>query len=250
MDWIAPVAEIRQALSKVGLVSTNSTILELKNIGVAYHRGRNPFGRQKYWALKDVSLTLQQGETLGVIGKNGVGKSTLLKVIAGIILPDRGQIISQGVTASLLSLQVGFLPQLTGRENAYLSGMLLGASKKRIDSVMDQIIAFSELESFIDEPVGSYSSGMKARLGFSIAIQADPDILLIDEVLGVGDVEFRKKSSQEIKRRIQSDRSVILVSHSQQMVKALCDRVVWVERGESKMIGPADQVMEAYEVKK
>lgn len=228
-------------------MSTGRTILELKNIGVAYHRGRNPFGRDRYWALKDVSLTLKQGETLGIIGRNGVGKSTLLKVIAGIIAPDNGEIISQGLSASLLSLQVGFLPQLTGRENAYLSGMLLGASRKRIDQVMDDIVAFAELESFIDEPVGSYSSGMKARLGFSVAIQADPDILLIDEVLGVGDAQFRIKSSEEIKRRIQSERSVILVSHSQHMMKTLCDRVAWIEQGESKMIGAAALVMAEYE---
>ncbi|HEC07070.1 ABC transporter ATP-binding protein [Thiolapillus sp.] len=222
-------------------------VLILENVGVAYRRGRSLRGGELYWALKDISLELKHGETLGVIGRNGVGKTTLLKVIAGIIAPDRGEIRNAGVSASLLSLQVGFVPLLTGRENAILSGMLLGAPKSRIEQNMDELVAFAELEDFIDEPVSSYSAGMRARLGFSVAMQADPDILLIDEVLGVGDAAFRKKSSEEIQRRIRSNRSVILVSHNTAMMARLCDRVVWIEQGVSRMQGEAGDVLAAYE---
>lgn len=222
-------------------------VLVLDKVGVAYRRGRSLRSGELYWALKDISLELKHGETLGVIGRNGVGKTTLLKVIAGIIAPDRGAIRNAGVSASLLSLQVGFVPLLTGRENAILSGMLLGAPKARIEANMDELVAFAELDDFIDEPVSSYSAGMRARLGFSVAMQADPDILLIDEVLGVGDAAFRKKSSDEIQRRIRSNRSVILVSHNTGMMAELCDRVVWIEQGVSRMQGKADEVLGAYE---
>jgi len=222
-------------------------ILALEHVGVAYPRGRGLRHRDHFWALQDVSLSLHSGETLGVVGRNGVGKTTLLRVIAGIIDPDRGSIHNAGIRASMLSLQVGFVNQLTGRENAILSGMLLGASRARIEAVMEEIVAFSELEEFIDEPVGSYSAGMKARLGFSVAMQADPDVMLIDEVLGVGDTHFRKKSADAIRARIRSDRAVILVSHNVGMMKDLCDRVVWIERGRSRMEGQAAEVLEAYE---
>jgi lipopolysaccharide transport system ATP-binding protein len=222
-------------------------VLELEHVGVAYARGRGLRHRNRYWALQDVSLRLHHGETLGVVGRNGVGKTTLLRVIAGIIDPDRGVIRNAGVRASLLSLQVGFIPQLTGRENAILSGMLLGESRARVEAAMEKIIAFAELEDFIDEPVASYSAGMKARLGFSVAMQADPDILLIDEVLGVGDVQFRRKSAAAIRRRIQSERTVILVSHNVEMLRNLCDRVVWIEKGVSCMEGVAAEVLAAYE---
>lgn len=207
-------------------------LLELQHVGVAYHRGRNPFGHDRYWALKDVTLSLRRGETLGITGKNGAGKSTLLKLIAGIIAPDQGTLSKQpGVRASLLSLQVGFAPLLTGRENAILSGMLLGRTAKHMRAAMDAIIEFSELKDFIDEPVASYSNGMKARLGFSVAMQADPDILLIDEVMGVGDTDFKAKSSAEIRHRAKSDKSVILVSHNPVLMSDLCDRVLTLANG-------------------
>lgn len=148
----------------------------------------------KFWALKDISFDIFHGETLGVIGRNGVGKSTLLCLIAGIIDPDMGTVFrAENCHASLLSLQVGFVPQLTGRENAVLSGILLGMHRETIESRMEEIIAFSELDEFIDQPIYTYSTGMRARLGFSVAFQTDPDILLVDEVLGVGDADFREK---------------------------------------------------------
>ena len=222
-------------------------ILQLEHVGVAYPKGRGLRHHGLHWALEDVSLQLHHGETLGVVGRNGVGKTTLLRLIAGIIEPDRGRIRNAGVRASLLSLQVGFIPQLTGRENAVLSGMLLGASRQKIERAMASIVEFAELDEFIDEPVGSYSSGMKARLGFSVAMQADPDVMLIDEVLGVGDSRFRKKSAQAIRERIHSDRTVILVSHNSALMRELCDRVVWIEAGKSRMEDQAETVLRAYE---
>jgi len=208
--------------------------------------GLNQFYGESH-TLWDMTLRAPEGCCTVLMGRNGVGKTTLLKVIAGIIDPDRGRIHNAGVRVSMLSLQVGFVPQLTGRENAVLSGMLLGATRKAIESSLEEIASFAELEEFMDEPVSSYSAGMKARLGFAVAMQADPDILLIDEVLGVGDGPFRRKSAQAIRERIRSDRTVILVSHNIQMMRQLCDRVLWIERGVSRMQGAVDEVLQAYE---
>jgi lipopolysaccharide transport system ATP-binding protein len=200
----------------------------------------------KYWALKDVSFDIYHGETLAVIGRNGAGKSTLLRVLAGIISPDRGRVQNNGCTISMLSLRVGFIPHLTGRENAVLSGMLMGLRRREVEKRMDAIVDFSELGSFIDEPVRTYSAGMNARLGFSVAFQSDPDILLIDEVLGVGDVEFRKKSTDALREKIKSDKTVVLVSHMPQTVKELCNRAVWIEGGATKAEGGTNEVLEQY----
>jgi lipopolysaccharide transport system ATP-binding protein len=200
----------------------------------------------QYWALKDISLDLYHGETLGIIGRNGVGKSTLLRVLSGIIVPDRGRVANVGISASLLSLQVGFIPQLTGRENAVLSGMLMGLHRREVEEKMDAIIEFSELGSFFDQPVRSYSVGMRARLGFSVAIQTDPDVLLIDETLGVGDAAFQKKSSEAMREKIRSNKTVVLASHMTQTVRDLCDRVVWIENGTARLEGNTEAVVSAY----
>jgi len=220
-------------------------ILSLRNVGVSYKRHRGVFG-QPFWALKDVSFDLYQGETLGVIGRNGVGKSTLLRVIDGIIKPDCGTLVNRGYQSSLLSLQLGFVHYLTGRENAILSGMLMGMRKRDIMAKLDAIIAFSELGDFIEQPIGTYSSGMVARLGFSVAFQADPDILLIDEVLGVGDAEFSQKSSQVMREKIHSNKTIVFVSHNGLLIQQLCDRVVWIEGGVSRMEGSAQSVLHEY----
>ncbi len=222
-------------------------LLRLEEVGVAYPLGRGWRRRRQHWALEAVSLELYRGETLGVVGRNGVGKTTLLKLIAGIIAPDRGRILNRGARVSMLSLQVGFVPQLTGRENAILSGMLLGAPRARLEAAMARIAAFAELEDFIDQPVAGYSAGMKARLGFAVALEADPDVMLIDEVLGVGDAAFRRKSAAAMRERIRSDRTVILVSHNPGMLRQLCDRVVWIEAGRTRMTGAPDEVLAAYE---
>jgi len=214
-----------------------------------YYSQRNGvFGRKKFWALRDISFDLNYGETLGIIGKNGVGKSTLLRVLAGIISPNTGQVIvhQKEVKISLISLQAGFLPFLTGRENAILGGMLLGSTRKEIMCEMEKIIAFSELGDFIEQPVNTYSTGMRARLGFSVAYYADPDVMLLDEVLGVGDEDFRIKSTEAMKKRIQSEKTVVLVSHSAPLLREVCDRIVWIEDGRTKAQGEVEEILKQY----
>jgi len=220
--------------------------LSVENAGVRYRRRTKIPGDSHFWALKNVSFNLYRGETLGIIGRNGVGKSTLLRLLAGIIVPDEGVISRYVKSASLLSLQVGFLAHLTGKENAVLSGMLLGMRYREVEEKLNQIIEFSGLEDFINEPVGSYSSGMRARLGFAVAFHSEPEILLIDEVLGVGDSEFKQKSTLAMKDRILSDQTVVIVSHNLNTIRELCDHVVWLEHGSTKMDGDAESVIKAY----
>ena len=228
------------------MTKDESPILSLSNVAVSYRRKKGLLKAGYYWALKDVSFNLYHGETLGIIGRNGAGKSTLLMLLADIIQPDRGEIMRTGAKASLLTLNAGLIPHLSGRNNAILSGMLLGMRRKVIEGAMDKIIEFSELEEFIDEPVKTYSAGMRARLGFSVAFQADPDILLIDETLGVGDARFSKKSSGALRKKIRSNKTVVLVSHNARLVRNLCDRVVWIDKGRSVEEGQPGYVLDAY----
>ncbi len=221
-------------------------LLSLRHVGASYWLRKGFFRRQRYWALKDVSFEVYHGESLGIIGRNGCGKSTLLKILAGITRPDQGSIRRQEVRATLLALQLGFLPYLTGRENAMLSGMMLGLTRRQIAGRIEAIAEFAELGDFFDEPILEYSAGMKARLGFAVAFQLDPDILLIDEVLGVGDAQFRKKSTAVMTEKIRSDKTVVLVSHSAETIVELCDRAVWLEEGCSRAVGPAVEVVEQY----
>jgi len=227
-------------------MATEQPIFTLKNVGVYYKRNRGVFG-EPFWALKDISFTLKAGESLGIIGRNGVGKSTLLRLMANIIKPNKGQFIQHdSYQASLLSLQLGFIYYLTGRENALLSGMFMGLRKAEVQERMEAIIAFSELGQFIDQPIATYSSGMVARLGFSVAFQVDPDVLLIDEVLGVGDAEFSQKSAQVMQEKIRSNKTIVFVSHHASLIQQLCDRVVWIEDGVSKAEGEPTQVLQEY----
>ena len=221
-------------------------VLRVESVAVSYRKNAGLFNPKKFWALKDVSFELYHGETLGVIGGNGAGKSTLLRLLAGIIAPDSGTITHDELVISMLGLNVGFISHLTGRNNAVLSGMLMGMRRKEIESKLDDIVEFAEIGEFIDEPVRSYSSGMRARLGFSVAIQADPDILLIDETLGVGDARFAKKSSRAMKEKIRSNKTIVLVSHSEKMVRKMCDRVVWIDKGKSLREGDTDSIMDDY----
>ncbi len=217
-------------------------ILSLHDVGLAYRRG----WREKFWAVKHLSFELYRGETLGIVGRNGAGKSTLLRLLAGIYEPDRGTIEHYNHKASLLALQLGFLGHLTGRQNTILSGMLMGLDRKSILARMDEIIEFSGLAEFIDQPIRTYSAGMRARLGFGVAFNIDPDILLVDEVLGVGDIEFRTKSQSALKQKIASEQSVVLVSHQPATVRELCDRVIWIEEGEIVQQGDVETTMAAY----
>lgn len=227
-------------------MSEHEVLISLQNVSLSYPVRAGFLKWSRYTPLKDISFDLHCGETIGIIGRNGAGKSTLLRMIAGIVEPDSGRIVNHGARVSLLSLGVGFVPHLSGRENAMLSGMLLGLRKNAIAQKMDAIIEFSGLEQFIDQPLHAYSSGMRARLGFSVALQIDPDVLLIDEVLGVGDEEFRIKSTAEMKSLIKSDKTVVLVSHNLATLGELCDRLAWIDDGRVRQMGPTAEMLGQY----
>ena len=209
------------------------------------------FSRQKmsvqdFWALRRVDFSIKKGEVLGVIGRNGSGKSTLLRVIGGIFVPDEGSIEIEGTVSTLLSVTVGFQPELSGLDNIYLNGVLMGFKEQEIDEVLDDIIEFSELGKFIEAPVKTYSSGMHARLGFSIAINLKRDLMLIDEVLGVGDTQFRQKCEEKIERTMREGRTIVLVSHSMESIKKFADKVLWLDEGIVKAEGKPEEVIEQY----
>ncbi len=199
-------------------------------------------------ALKGVSFEVEQGKILGIIGKNGSGKSTMLRAIAGIFSPDKGKIDLHGNSISLLSIGVGFNPKLTGRENIYLSGMLLGFSEEEIEAKEKEIIDFADIGDFIYRPVKTYSSGMYSKLAFAITAILETDIMLIDEVLSVGDVKFKEKSYNKMKELINDDtRTVVIVSHSLGTIRELCDEVLWLHEGEIKDIGEPEKIIAEYE---
>lgn len=202
---------------------------------------------RKFWALKDVSFHIGRGETFGLIGDNGAGKSTLLKILAGVLSPTSGRVAVDGTVAALLELGMGFHPELTGRENIYLNASLLGFSRKEVEKKEKEIIEFAEIGDFIDQPIKTYSSGMKMRLAFSIAVQVDPDVLIVDEALSVGDQYFQKKSLDRILEFKEKGRTIIFCSHSMYHVLHLCERVLWLDKGRVRMIGPARDVVKAYE---
>ena len=204
--------------------------------------------RETFEALRDISFEVKEGEILGIIGKNGSGKSTLLRALANIFSPDEGTIDTFGHSVSLLSIGVGFQKQLSGRENIILSGMLLGFSEEEIRAKMNRIIKFADLGKFIDMPVSTYSSGMYSKLAFSITAILETDIILIDEVLSVGDRRFKKKSYRKMKELISDDkRTVVIVSHSIQALRDLCQRVLWIDDGNMIKIGKTDEVLDEYE---
>jgi lipopolysaccharide transport system ATP-binding protein len=221
--------------------------IKLSNVGVAYKKRDGAWRSSLSWALKDVSFDVKIGETLGILGRNGAGKSSLLRVLANISKPTTGTIISHSEFISLLSLNLGFISNLSGRQNIRISGMLYGLSRVEIEELLPAIIDYSELAPAIDNQVNTYSAGMRARLGFAIATVVEPDILLIDEILGVGDLSFRKKSSASMRNRLKSDKTAIFVSHSMREVRRLCDRVVWLENGGVQMTGSPEEVIPEYE---
>ena len=233
--------------------------IEVENLCISY-KGLKSYSIKKnllnrsatkaktFEAVKDVSFRVEKGEILGLIGKNGSGKSTMLRAIAGIFSPNSGTIDLHGHSVSLLAIGVGFQKELTGRENIVLSGMLLGFSEAEINARMEEIIEFSELGDFIDAPVRTYSSGMYSKLAFSITAILETDIMLIDEVLSVGDARFKKKSYQKMKELISdADRTVVIVSHEMKTIRDLCDRVLWIHDGRVAQYGPTKEVLKAYE---
>ena len=201
---------------------------------------------EEFWALQDISFEVKQGSTFGIIGSNGSGKSTLLKCLTGILSPDRGHIHVNGRIAALLELGAGFHPEMSGRENIFLNGAILGMTSKEIQRKLDEIIDFAGLEHFIDTPVKNYSSGMTVRLGFAVAINVDPEILIIDEVLAVGDVAFQQKCLEKIEDFRNDGRTIILVSHGLGQVAQICDTVAWIEKGVLRETGEAQKVVSNY----
>jgi ABC-type polysaccharide/polyol phosphate transport system ATPase subunit len=201
---------------------------------------------EEFWALKDVSFEIPQGSTFGIIGTNGSGKSTLLKCLTGILSPDKGSVSINGDIAALLELGAGFHPDLSGRENIFLNGAILGMTNKQIEDRYEEIVEFSELGRFIDTPVKNYSSGMTVRLGFSIAINVEPEILIIDEVLAVGDENFQQKCREKIEDFRQRGKTIILVSHGLTDVANICDQVAWLDKGQLRAIGPAVEIVSKY----
>jgi ABC-type polysaccharide/polyol phosphate transport system ATPase subunit len=200
----------------------------------------------EFWALDGVTFDVPAGSTFGLIGENGSGKSTMLKCMAKILRPDAGSIVSHGKLSALLELGAGFHPELSGRENVYLNGAILGLSKRELQARFDEIVEFAGISQFIDSPVKNYSSGMYVRLGFSVAINVDPDILLIDEVLSVGDADFQRRCSEKIADFRKQGKTIVIVSHSLPSVRTLCDQVALLEHGELRDLGPAGAVIDHY----
>lgn len=201
---------------------------------------------EQFWALKGVSFDVEHGSTFGIIGSNGSGKSTLLKCLSGILSPDRGRLDVNGRVVALLELGAGFHPELSGRENIFLNGAILGMTRSEIELKFDEIVSFSGLEKFIDTPVKNYSSGMVVRLGFAVATSVDPEILVIDEVLAVGDASFQQRCFEKIESFRQEGRTIILVSHGLSQVTQLCDRVAWIDQGQLREVGSSFEVVSNY----
>ena len=202
---------------------------------------------EPFWALKGVSFEVNKGDKFGIIGLNGAGKSTLLKNIAGVMKPTEGKVWVKGSMVPLLEMGAGFDPDYSGRENIFLKGALLGYTRRFLEEKFDEIVEFSELEEFIDVPLKNYSSGMKARLAFSIATMVEPEILIVDEVLSVGDTKFQRKSREKMQSLLNEDATVLFVSHSTQQVKNICKRAIWLHQGELIAEGSAEEVCDLYE---
>ncbi len=215
----------------------------IRSNGKGSARGRHP----EFWALRDVSFELQKGEVVGLIGRNGAGKSTLLKILSRVTQPTTGRAEIHGRVGSLLEVGTGFHPELTGRENTYLNGAILGMGKKEIDRKFDEIVAFAEVENFIDTPLKHYSTGMQMRLAFAVAAHLEPETLLVDEVLAVGDLAFQKKCLGKMGEVASAGRTIVFVSHQLNQIRRLCQKVIWLDQGKIFQTGPTPEITAAYE---
>lgn len=202
--------------------------------------------KEYFWALQDISFEIKKGEVVGLIGSNGAGKSTLLKIVSGVMKPTSGKVTVNGVISPMIELGAGFDSELTARENIFLNGAILGYSKQFIESKFDEIVEFSELKDFLDVPVKNFSSGMTAKLAFSIATVVNPEILIVDEILSVGDIKFQEKSKNKMLEMIKGGTTVLYVSHSLNSIKELCDKVVWIEHGKMIKMGETKKICEEY----
>lgn len=237
-------------------------IIEVKNVSMGYRIDSNRVNTLKewavtklkrqlhyemFWALKDVSFDVERGEVVGIIGRNGAGKSTILKIISGLFKPTEGTVITNGRVVPMLELGSGFDSELTGRENIFLNGAILGYTEQFLNDQYDQILEFSELEEFIDRPIKTYSSGMMMRLAFSVATIVKPEILIVDEILAVGDDAFQKKSHAKMMELMHGGATVLYVSHNLNQIRELCNKVVWLDHGKVVMQGDTDEVCDAYQ---
>lgn len=222
----------------------SESIKTIKEYVIRLAQGR--ISHQAFWALKHVNLDVKQGEIFGILGRNGAGKSTLLKVISKVLIPKEGRVWIKGYISPLLQLGAGFHVELTGLENIYLNATLLGHTRNEIDEKLDEITRFAEIGDFIKAPIRTYSSGMQARLGFAIATAWQPDILILDEVLSVGDAAFQEKCFDRMEKFRDSGATVLMVSHSVDQVRTLCERALWLDRGEIQALGSADEACDSY----
>lgn len=222
-------------------------IFQCRKLAVRYKLKRPIHGKTEHWALNGVDIEVREGERLGLLGMNGAGKSTLLRVLAGIIKPDRGSCRRRpGMKISLLARGLALEPHLTGRENAVMGGVILGIGRSEMHRRLDQIQEFSGLGDFFDQPTYTYSTGMKSRLGFAVAMQVDPDVLLLDEVMGVGDVQFRDRATKVLDEKLGGRRTVVMVSHSEERLAQLCNRIVLMDCGRTVASGPSKEMIELY----
>jgi len=228
-------------------VMSESVMLELNKVSLNFQTSKATFDHGVHHVLDSVSFKLYENETLGIIGRNGVGKTTMLRIMAGILAPTNGTVrMKPGKTSSLLSIGLGFKADLSGRDNALLAAMLQGSSKKQARSYLEDIKEFSDLGDSFEEPVKTYSSGMRSRLGFTTALMTHVDILLIDEVLSVGDAQFKQRAASAMKERIGGDQTVVFVSHSDSQIEELCDRAIWIDQAKIASEGEAGKVLEDY----
>lgn len=232
----------------------NSVAVNAKNISKKYtlHHEKPTLveslfkSKEEFWALKNINLKIKEGTKIGIIGPNGAGKSTLLKIITGIAAPTKGEIMVQGKIASLIDVEAGFHPDLTGQENMFINGLLLGMKRKEIKRKFNDIVSFSGIGKFIDAPLSTYSSGMKLRLGFSVAVHSNPDILAIDEIISAGDEKFQKKSYNKMQEFFEQNKTIIFVSHNLEAIKNLCPKSILLTNGKIDAYGPSNQVISTY----
>lgn len=235
-----------------------NSIISFEEVGKKFRRGQKlllkealidifmPGKEEDFWALENISFEIKKGETIGIIGNNGSGKSTILKLIAGVMFPSIGLVTVKGRISPLIELGAGFHAELTGRENIYLNGAILGLTKKQIDERFTSIVGFSELSDFIDTPVKHYSSGMYMRLGFSVAVHTDPEILLIDEIFAVGDISFQEKCFKKMEEFKKNNVTIVFVSHNSEIVKSFCERAIYINKGSVEAIGSAKDIVKEY----
>ena len=233
-----------EQVGKVYVLRKQKPFLAKEVFDRLFRRGKPRW--EHFWALKDVSFSIKKGEALAIVGRNGAGKSTMLGLIAGTVYPTQGRVDVQGRIGALLELGAGFHPDLTGRENIFLNASLLGLQKHEVEAKLDQIIEFSELTDFIDAPLRNYSSGMQVRLGFSVAAHIDPDIVLMDEVIAVGDAEFQRKCLKRLMEFKLQSKTLLFVTHGPESLKGICDRAIWIDHGQVQADGPFDEVLQKY----